>query len=99
MHFGSDPMPNDFQPQVGDWYETDAGCAFEIVAADEESVEVQYFDGDVEAFDRDTWSELDLAPTAAPSDWSGPFDDLERDDLGEADLPPGARKHNPLDEL
>lgn len=80
-------MPTPFEPRVGDWYETLEGRTFEVVAVDEDegTVEIQYFDGDVEELDVDTWSDLELQSAAEPKDWTGPFDDLERDDLGDSE--------------
>lgn len=74
------------KPKVDNWYEdAEDGRSFRIVAIDEDdgTIEVQYFDGDVEEFDTDTWYQMDLTQRAEPEDWSGPFDDLERDDRGE----------------
>ncbi|ROR34896.1 DUF6763 family protein [Inmirania thermothiophila] len=78
-------MSTPFEPRVGDWYRKPNGETFEVVAVDEadETVEIQYFDGDLEEFDFESWYELDLEPIDPPEDWSGPFDDLEPDDLGE----------------
>ena len=72
--------------KVDDWYEdAEDGRSFRIVAVDEDdgTIEVQYFDGDVEEFDKDTWYQMNLTKIAEPEDWSGPFDDLETDDMGE----------------
>ncbi|MEJ2509225.1 MAG: hypothetical protein P8009_07075 [Gammaproteobacteria bacterium] len=95
-------MATEFEPSVGDWYEDPRGRVFEVVAVDEAegAVEIQHFDGDVEEVDMDTWVELDLQPTAEPKDWSGPFDDLERDDFGDVDTPRHPEAWGkPLDEL
>jgi hypothetical protein len=74
------------RPKVDDWYEdAEDGRWFRIVAIDEDegTIEVQYFDGDVQEFETDTWYQMDLTRVAEPEDGSGPFDDLEADDLGE----------------
>ncbi len=73
------------KPKLDDWYKNGEGNSFRVVAIDEGdgSIDVQYFDGDIEEFDRDTWYQMDLETIQQPSDWSGPFDDLEPDDLGE----------------
>ncbi len=95
-------MSTEFEPRVGDWYETKEGRTFEVVAvdADEGSVEIQYFDGDVEELDSDTWFDMELQAAAEPNDWTGPFDDLERDDLGEIDRAASPDSwSNPLDEV
>ena len=74
------------KPKVDSWYKDgEDNRSFRIVALDEDdgTIEVQYFDGDVEEFDTDTWYQMDLTKVAEPEDWSGPFDDLEADDMGE----------------
>lgn len=76
-------------PSVGQWYVDREGHELEVVAVDEteEVVEVQFFDGAIEEYDLDSWSELVLEPIDPPEDWSGPFDDLEADDLGDTEKP------------
>lgn len=95
-------MPTPFEPRVGDWYEDTEGRTFEVVAIDndEDSIEIQYFDGAVAELDREAWQEMSLQPAAEPKDWSGPFDDLERDDFGDSEVPfrPDVWG-NPLDEI
>jgi len=78
-------MPTDADPIVGNWYEhVDKGQKFEVVAIDEDDslVEIQYFDGDLDQIDLDQWHELNIEPSEEPEDWTGPVDDVERDDLG-----------------
>lgn len=72
------------QPVVGNWYK----ClgereTFEVVATDENSqtIEIQYFEGEVSELDLNIWYEMDIAEVPPPEDWSGPFDDLEKDDI------------------
>src|ERR671914_772000 len=72
-------------PIVGIWYEhLDKDQKFEIIEIDKVSrhVEIQYFDGDLDMIDLDEWYELDIEPIEPPEDWTGPVDDIERDDLG-----------------
>ena len=46
----------------------------------------------------DTWYETELEQTAAPEDWSGPFDDLVADDFGDTEKPLHfGDGNNPLD--
>jgi len=76
---------SDVDPIIGNWYRNEeTGNDFEVVALDEDAqtVEIQYFDGELEELDLDTWYELPLEAIETPEDWSGPFDDLEEDDLG-----------------
>jgi hypothetical protein len=54
---------------VGNWYEAN-GEAFEIVGVDTkaEIVLVQHYDGSLDEFDFDSWSELEARPCAPPED-------------------------------
>jgi hypothetical protein len=95
-------MATPFEPMVGDWYRTPEGESFEVIAVDrdEDVVEIQYFDGAVEELDMESWYAMDITPGEAPEDWSGPFDDLVRDDFGDTEQ----ARHpdewsNPLDSL
>ena len=76
---------SDVDPIIGNWYRNqETGNDFEVVALDEDAqtIEIQYFDGEVEELDLDAWYELAIESIEAPEDWSGPFDELESDDLG-----------------
>lgn len=94
---------SDLDPIVENWYlNLETRSRFEVVAVDEhtQTVEIQHFDGEVEELDMDTWHSLVLEPSTPPDDWSGPFDDLEREDLGDGDLPAGRHDlQDPLDRL
>ncbi len=79
-------MATDIEPVIGNWYKTDDESTFEVIAVDEDSIEVQYFDGGIEEFDGAAWKEMALEEIEAPEDWSGPFDDLEKDDLDYTDM-------------
>lgn len=77
------------KPQVGEWYRhLDKGEPFRVVGLDEDegTIEMQYFDGDVDVIDRESWGTLPLVRAEQPEDWTGPVDDVERDDLGYADV-------------
>ena len=78
-------MPAPYEPRVGDWYKKLGGDSFEIVAVDfdDQTVELQYFGGEVEELEFDSWYELEIDSIDPPEDWSGPFDDLEADDFGD----------------
>ncbi len=73
---------------IGGWYQEPGGQIFEVVALDpdEQTIEIQYFDGDVEELDFDTWDEMVLEAAEPPEDWTGAFDEIERDDLGYSDV-------------
>jgi hypothetical protein len=88
-------------PKVGEWYQTPEGDTLEVVAWDLEAqtVEVQFFDGTIEEYDTDAWSELGLRPAQPQEDWSGSMD-LSHEDYGvDLDQPAGKSRHNPLDDL
>lgn len=81
-------MINELDPLVNQWYmHHDKGEMFRIVATDMATgnVQIQYFGGDVEEIERDAWRELDIEAAAAPEDWTGPYDDIDPDDLGTTD--------------
>lgn len=76
---------SDVDPIIGNWYRNqETGNDFEVVALDEDAqtIEIQYFDGELEELDLDAWYELAIESIEEPEDWSGPFDELEPDDLG-----------------
>ena len=79
---------SDVDPIIGNWYRNqETGSDFEVVALDEDAqtIEIQYFDGELEEIDLDAWYELPIESIEAPEDWSGPFDEMESDDLGYED--------------
>ncbi|MFN2309299.1 MAG: DUF6763 family protein [Gammaproteobacteria bacterium] len=94
-------MATEYEPRIGDWYRTTNGDNFEIVALDpdDETLEIQYFDGTIEELDLDTWYELNIEAIEPPEDWSGSLD-IERDDYG-VDLEPGSNdlRSSPLENL
>jgi hypothetical protein len=85
-----DNMAEEYEPEIGNWYRNlDDDRLFEVVAydVDDGTVEIQYFESEIEELDIDTWYELELIEEAAPEDWSGPFDDLIQDDMGDTEIP------------
>ena len=78
-------MPIEQAPIISQWYKhLDKGYKFQVTAVDEDegTVELQHFDGDLEEIDIDSWHAMDIEPIEPPEDWTGPIDDIERDDLG-----------------
>lgn len=78
-------MPNELDPVIDQWYaHCDKGEMFRVVAVDAASgsIEVQSFDGDVEEVDASAWRDMDIETAQPPEDWTGPYDDVETDDLG-----------------
>jgi len=90
------------RPVVGDWYQTQEGDRLEVVAYDPEegSVEVQFYDGTIEEYERETWDDLELSSAEPPEDWAGSLD-LTADDYGvDLDRPHAGRiLRNPLDDV
>lgn len=85
-------MYSEVMPVEGNWFQTPAGAQFKVVAIDEDEgdIEIQYFDGEVDEVSAEEWEGLMVTACPEPEDWSGPFDDLEVDDLGYTDtnIPP-----------
>ena len=98
---GGDIMVDKLNPEIGGWYRGEDG-QFKVVAWDERSgsVEVQYFDGTLTGVDIELWDGLVLSCCPAPEDWSGPFDDVERAELDDAEAAVFLESRNdPLNEL
>ena len=77
-------MAIDIDPIVGIWYQhLDKGGKFSVVAIDENEglIEIQYFDGDLEEIDRDSWDEMEIESIEEPKDWTGPLDEMEDEGL------------------
>lgn len=78
-------MPEDLDPIVDNWYyHLDKGQRFYVVAVDKDSgvVEMQHFDGDLEAVDLRDWYRMQIAPGEPPENWSGATDVGNLDDFG-----------------
>jgi hypothetical protein len=69
-------MTSEPTPRIGDWYKTAAGERFEIVALDEDddTLELQYYDGTIEELDTESWEYLHPQPIEPPEDWTGSVD-------------------------
>lgn len=79
---------SELRPDLGGWYQDlETGKAFQIVSVDEEqdTINIQYANGDIGEYDFASWGETALTGIEAPEDWSAPFDDVETDDLGYSD--------------
>lgn len=78
-------MSTDADPIEFNWYyHLDKGQRFCVVAVDDDNatVEIQYFDGQIEEIDRDSWYEMDIETSEEPENWSGAVDIDEKDDFG-----------------
>jgi hypothetical protein len=75
-------------PIVGSWYkDVENNLTFKIVNIEDsdDSIEVQYVDGDIGEYDHESWYNSTFDYIEEPEDWSAPFDDIESDDLGYSD--------------
>jgi hypothetical protein len=78
-------MIGEIDPIEGNWYHhIDREKDFMVVDVNEKegTVDIQYFDGDIEELEMEEWEEMDLEEIEPPEDWTGPLDDLEADDRG-----------------
>ena len=84
-------------PIIGSWYkDVENEATFKVVAIEGngDAIEVQYADGDIGEYDKDSWCNSILIRIEAPEDWSAPYGEIEADDLGYSD----PDKHKPLNE-
>jgi hypothetical protein len=87
----------EFEPLVNQWYRNvEQGYEFQVVARDDaqETVEIQYFDGDLEEVDLEAWNAMELEPIEPPEDWTGSIDEIETDDLGYTDTGMPPKEHS-----
>ncbi|WP_096086474.1 DUF6763 family protein [Agaribacterium haliotis] len=69
-----------FFPLIGTWFrDAESGQRFEVVAIDEKqnTIEVQYTDGDIGEFDIESWGSMKLVETDAPEDAYGGMGGME----------------------
>ncbi len=81
-------------PVIGRWYKDfENNLTFKVVAIDtkDETIDVQYANGDLGEYDNDAWYASTFDYIEDPEDWSAPFDELELDDLGYTDTDRHAR--------
>ena len=77
-------MAESLFPREGDWYKDSIGRVMQVVAYDEsnDAVDVQLFEGEVTEFDFNSSNLLEIELVEPSEDWSGAFDDLVADDMG-----------------
>ena len=77
---------NAMKPVVGQWYRGVTNELFEVVAIDDqdETIEIQYFDGTVEEMDtedwRSQWADREIETAEPPEDFTGSMDVESTDD-------------------
>ncbi len=82
-------MTANVDPVLGNWYRNlDKGYEFQVVAFDETDgvVEIQHYDGDVEALELDEWRGMALEHTEPPEEWTGSADEFESDAAGYSEV-------------
>lgn len=88
-------------PKIGQWFRRPNGALLEVVAVDEDdnTIEIQFFDGTIDEIDIESWREQFLVEVAPPEDWTGPVDMDPDDYKGTAfdEMPVGF--HDPLEFL
>ncbi len=75
-------------PVINNWYkDVENDLTFKVVAIDssDDSIEVQYLNGDIGEYDNETWYHSTFDYVEPPEDWTAPYDELETDDLGYSD--------------
>jgi hypothetical protein len=79
-------------PIIGQWYRGPTGDLFEVVAVDndDDTIEIQFFDGTLEEYDQDTWKTQGIVEADAPEDWTGSVDVDQEDYDVEAEAPQNA---------
>ncbi len=85
-------------PQIGKWFRRPGGALFEVVAIDEDdqTIEIQLFDGTIGEFELERWPELLVVEVSAPEDWSGSVDMDPEDYVGQTDGDMPSGYHDPL---
>jgi hypothetical protein len=75
-------------PVIERWYkDVENNLLFKVVAMNEsdDSIDVQYINGDIGEYDKESWYNSTFDYIEAPEDWSAPYGALETDDLGYSD--------------
>lgn len=81
-------MTTEADPRIGGWYkDLENNFTFKVTGIDEDddSIEVQYLEGDIGSYDHDSWYNSTFDYIEDPTDWTAPYDEIETDDLGYTD--------------
>ena len=95
-------MTENIFAREAEWYKDYPGRLLQVILykEDDDYIEVQLFEGDVTEFDLDSWNPLEIELIEPPEDWSGPFDDLVAEDMGNTEKPMYPTDWNgPADEM
>ena len=77
-------MTQSADPIINQWYHyPQKAQKFQVTAIDSKAatVEIQYFDGNLDEFELTTWYAMEVERIEQPEDWTGPMDNIEKDDL------------------
>lgn len=75
-------MSGQVSAEIGHWYRSfDTRAIFEVVAIDydEQTIEIQDFDGDISQIEFTGWKTIIPLEISPPEDWTGPYE-IERED-------------------
>lgn len=90
-------------PDIGVWYKSpEIEEIFEVidVDADNDCVDIQYFNGDIGELDIESWRNMQIIEVAEPEDWSGAYKMSQEDLANYLDDTIRPEKHqNPLAEI
>jgi len=80
-------------PIIGNWYRAANQQLFEVVALDEADnlIEIQFYEGDIDEMDMETWNSMEIENAPPPEDWSGAYDNEDDDEIDYSEFPPGQR--------
>ena len=68
-------------PEIGLWYRDIQNRLFEVIALeDEDTIEVQYYDGDISEYDRESWDMLCVNIVSDPGVGNGFEEELMDDE-------------------
>ena len=90
-------------PDIGAWYQSqEMEEIFEVIALDQDTdcIDIQYFSGDIEEIDADTWRNIQPLEIAEPEDWSGAYKMSQEDLVNYLDDVIHPERHNsPLTDI
>jgi hypothetical protein len=95
-------MTENIFAREAEWYKDYPSRLLQVILYNENDdyIEVQLFKGEDTEFDLDSCNQLEIELIEPPKDWSGPFDGLVADDMGNTEKPrhPTGR-YGPADEM
>lgn len=86
-------------PIIDNWYkDLENNLTFKVLTIEDQgdTIDVQYLDGDIGTYDRESWYNSTIDYIETPEDWSAPYDDMEEDDLGYSDTDTHRREYSDI---